>query len=85
MKTAGKGRRARPGKIRSGWHSLTPAELRVARLVSLGLSNRAVAEELVVSPHTVDTHLRHVFTKLNVSSRVQLTRQVLVHDTVENS
>ncbi|GHE49705.1 hypothetical protein GCM10018785_19030 [Streptomyces longispororuber] len=63
-----------------GWHSLTRAELRVARLVAIGLSNRAVAERLVVSPHTVDTHLRHVYAKLHIRSRVQLVRHALQHD-----
>ncbi|MFI9173116.1 response regulator transcription factor [Streptomyces lincolnensis] len=68
----------------SGWHSLTRAELRVARLVATGLTNRAVAERLVVSPHTVDTHLRHVYAKLSVRSRVQLVRHALQHDTSED-
>lgn len=82
MKTKDNGRRARPARARHGWPSLTPAELRVARLVALGLSNRAVARELVVSPHTVDSHLRHAFAKLGVASRVQLTRHVLLNDAV---
>ena len=60
-----------------GWTSLTPAEARVARLVVLGLTNRAVARRLAISPHTVDTHLRRVFGKLDVRSRVELTREVL--------
>ncbi|GAA2930129.1 helix-turn-helix transcriptional regulator [Streptomyces mexicanus] len=68
----------------SGWHSLTRAELRVARLVATGLSNRAVAERLVLSPHTVDTHLRHVYAKLAIRSRVQLVRHALLHDTAED-
>lgn len=60
-----------------GWTSLTPAEARVAGLVVLGLTNRAVARRLAISPHTVDTHLRRVFGKLRVRSRVELTREVL--------
>lgn len=63
-----------------GWPSLTPAELRVARLVVLGLTNRTVARQLAISPHTVDTHLRRVFGKLCVQSRVQLTREILTRD-----
>jgi PAS domain S-box-containing protein len=62
------------------WLSLTDAELKVARLVAQGLTNRETAERLVVSRHTVDSHLKHVFTKLTLSSRVQLTRALLAHD-----
>ncbi|MFF3330835.1 helix-turn-helix transcriptional regulator [Streptomyces sp. NPDC002888] len=62
---------------RTGWESLTEAELRVVRLVAEGLTNRATAARLFLSPHTVDTHLRHAFAKLGVSSRVELTRRVL--------
>ena len=54
---------------------MTDSELAVARLVAQGLSNRQVAERLFVSPHTVSSHLRHVFAKLGVNSRVELTRQ----------
>jgi DNA-binding CsgD family transcriptional regulator len=54
--------------------------LRVVRLVANGLTNRQVAARLFVSPHTVDSHLRHSFSKLGVTSRVELTRQVLTHD-----
>ncbi|WP_073945707.1 response regulator transcription factor [Streptomyces kebangsaanensis] len=80
MQTLKATRKARPSRPRSGWEALTPAELQVARLVAIGLSNRAVAEELMVSPHTVNTHVRNAFLKLGVSSRVQLTRQVLRHE-----
>ena len=55
---------------------MTDAELAVAELVAQGMSNREVAERLFVSPHTVSGHLRHVFTKLEVNSRVELTRLV---------
>jgi DNA-binding NarL/FixJ family response regulator len=53
---------------------LTEAEAAVADLVAMGLSNRDVATRLLVSPHTVDAHLRHIYSKLGISSRVQLTR-----------
>lgn len=65
---------------KTGWASLTPSELRVARVVAKGSTNRDAASELFVSPHTVDSHLRHAFTKLGVSSRVELTRLVMAHD-----
>jgi DNA-binding CsgD family transcriptional regulator len=62
----------------SGWAALTTSELTVARLVSEGLTNREVADRLFVSPHTVNSHLRHVFSKLGINSRVELAR--LAHD-----
>jgi DNA-binding CsgD family transcriptional regulator/tetratricopeptide (TPR) repeat protein len=57
-----------------GWASLTTAELTVARLVADGLTNREVADSLFVSPHTINSHLRHVFAKLDIHSRVELAR-----------
>jgi DNA-binding CsgD family transcriptional regulator len=62
------------------WASLTAAELRVTSCVARGLTNRAIAEELQVSRHTVDAHLKHVYVKLDIHSRVQLTLLVLQRD-----
>lgn len=67
-------RRERKGSPSS---SLTESEWRVARLVAEGLTNREVADQLFLSPHTVDSHLRHSFTKLGVNTRVELTRHIL--------
>jgi DNA-binding CsgD family transcriptional regulator/DNA-binding IscR family transcriptional regulator len=64
----------------SGWAAMTASELDVARLVAQGLTNREVAEQLFVSPHTVSSHLRHVFAKLDVNSRVELTRLAVQHE-----
>ena len=58
----------------TGWAAMTPAEVTVARLVAEGLTNRQVAERLFLSPHTVNSHLRHVFSKLGINSRVELAR-----------
>lgn len=60
-----------------GWDSLTEAELAVAEQVSQGLTNREAAARLYVSPSTIDFHLRQLFRKLDVRSRVELTRAVL--------
>ncbi|MET9293278.1 LuxR C-terminal-related transcriptional regulator [Streptomyces sp. NPDC003077] len=62
-----------------GWGTLTESERRVAVLVAEGLTNREVAKRLHISPHTVDSHLRHCFAKLAVNNRVALTRTVLDH------
>lgn len=63
-----------------GWSSLTEAERGVGDLVAEGLTNREVAARLFVSPHTVDAHLRHIFHKLGIRSRVELARMVAEHD-----
>ncbi len=61
-------------KPATGWAAMTKSELAVAQLVASGLTNREIAERLFVSPHTVNTHLRQVFAKLEVNSRVDVTR-----------
>ena len=53
---------------------MTDSELAVARLVAHGLTNREVAEQLFVSPHTVSSHLRSIFVKLDINSRLALAR-----------
>jgi predicted ATPase/class 3 adenylate cyclase/DNA-binding CsgD family transcriptional regulator len=67
-----RGERKRPT---SGWASLTPTELDVVGLVSEGLANKEIATRLFVSPRTVQTHLTHVYTKLGLTSRVQLAQE----------
>jgi len=71
-----RGERKRPA---SGWASLTPTERDVVRLVSEGLANNDIAARLFVSPRTVQTHLTHVYTKLGLSSRVQLAQEAARH------
>ena len=56
------------------WDSLTDTERTITDLVAQGLSNRQVASRVFLSTHTVAFHLRHVFWKLGVTSRVQLAR-----------
>lgn len=61
-----------PAPSRGAWDSLTRAERQVASLIAEGLSNREVAERLVISRHTVESHLKHIFAKLRISSRLAL-------------
>ena len=64
---------ARPRRLRlTGIESLTPSERRVAELAAGGLTNREVAEQLYVTKKTVETHLGHVYGKLEISSRSEL-------------
>jgi predicted ATPase/class 3 adenylate cyclase/DNA-binding CsgD family transcriptional regulator len=72
----GRGERKRPT---NGWASLTPTELDVVRLVSEGLGNKGIATRLFISPRTVQTHLTHVYTKLGLTSRVQLAQEATRH------
>ena len=72
----GRGERKRPT---TGWGSLTPTELDVVRLVGEGLPNKDIATRLFVSPRTIQSHLRHVYNKLNMSSRVQLAQEAARH------
>ena len=64
---------ARPRKaVYSGVESLTPSELRVARLAAEGRTNREIAQSLTVTEKTIETHMRHVFQKLDVGRRGEL-------------
>jgi DNA-binding CsgD family transcriptional regulator len=65
-----------------GWASLTHAELRVVSCLARGMSNRTIAEELSLSRHTVDAHLKHVYVKLDIHSRVELTVKAMQHGLV---
>lgn len=67
-------------RAQAGWSAMTESELAVARLVAQDLTNREVAEQLFVSPHTVSSHLRSIFAKLNINSRLALARVVAERD-----
>ena len=74
VRSAGTG--GRPPRPGFGWDSLTDIELEIADLVAQGLSNRQIAARIYRSRFTVDYHLRHIFQRLSISGRVQLTRIV---------
>ncbi len=70
------GKRGPGSRPVSGWASLTDAERRVALTVAEGRTNMEAAAVLHLSRHTVDFHLRHIFRKLNLESRVELAWSV---------
>ena len=70
----GHGRRRRPA---TGWASLTPTELDVARLVARHLPNPEIAQLLFISRATVKTHLVHIFAKLGIRSRSELAAEAI--------
>jgi DNA-binding CsgD family transcriptional regulator len=64
---------ARPRRAHiSGRDSLTPSELRVARMAAEGRTNNEIAQALFVTTRTIDAHLAHTYTKLGINSRRQL-------------
>jgi non-specific serine/threonine protein kinase len=62
-----------PWRMGGASPGLTDRELEVATLVAQGLTNRQIAERLVLSLRTVETHVSRVLTKLGLSTRGQLT------------
>lgn len=70
------------GDARESRHGLTRRELEVLRLLAAGMTNRAIADQLVVSPRTVDTHVTNMFTKLGISNRSSATAYAHRHDLV---
>lgn len=64
--------RSRPRRRGGGWDSLTTAEREVVALTTEGLTNREIAARLFISPRTVETHLTHVFAKLDLLGRPAL-------------
>jgi DNA-binding CsgD family transcriptional regulator len=73
IRRGARGTRRRPAH---GWASLTATELAVAQLATEGLTNPQIGQRLYISRYTVETHLKHVFAKLSLSSRVQLAAEV---------
>ncbi|MGW5779490.1 ATP-binding protein [Streptomyces sp. NPDC003863] len=80
LRAAGVRRRPSTAGLSDAWPEVTAAELRVVRLVARGLTNQQAAEHLSLSPHTLSSHLRRAFTKLDVTSRAELTRLVKHRD-----
>ncbi|OCB38875.1 LuxR family transcriptional regulator [Mycobacterium malmoense] len=63
-------------RAKTGWDSLTDSELKVVNLIAQGATNRSVAQQLHLSPHTVKTHVHNAFAKLGIASRAELARMM---------
>jgi DNA-binding CsgD family transcriptional regulator len=63
---------------------LTDTEVKVLRLVAQGLTDAQVAERRVISPHTVNSHLKSIYSKIGVSSRSAATRYAIDHGLLDN-
>lgn len=61
----------RPTSLREEIPALTPQEVRVLQLITEGLNNGTIAEILSLSPNTIKSHVRNIFSKLGVSDRTQ--------------
>lgn len=62
------------GRPAHGWDSLSDTERTIAHLINQALTNRQIASRVFLSPHTVNYHLRQIFRKLGIHSRVELVR-----------
>jgi len=60
----------------TAWHTLTPTEFKIANLIAAGKSNPDIAAELYLSRNTVQTHVSHILTKLNVQSRIDVACEI---------
>jgi two-component system response regulator NreC len=63
--------------------ALTPREAEILGLIGDGLTNRAIAERLVISPSTVQTHVGHIMEKLELSNRSELIRYAIRHGLIQ--
>jgi predicted ATPase/DNA-binding CsgD family transcriptional regulator len=76
-------RRARGPRRRppSGWASLTPTEAKVVELVAQGLTNRQISDRMFISTGTAKAHLAHIFKKLDVHNRAELSAHAVQQTT----
>jgi DNA-binding CsgD family transcriptional regulator len=74
LRRLGVQRRIVSPRVKTGWDSLTDAELTVVHLIAEGATNNSVAQQLHLSLHTVKTHVHNAFAKLDINTRAQLTQ-----------
>lgn len=76
--------RMRAGEEKDSYSSLTEREREILKLVAEGYTNNQIAEQLVISPKTVDTHRTHVMDKLNLHSRAELVKYAMRRGLLED-
>jgi len=76
--------RVHTGEEKDSYNSLTEREKEILKLVAEGYTNNQIAERLVISPKTVDTHRTHVMDKLNLHSRAELVKYAMRRGLLED-
>ncbi|HLI89311.1 MAG TPA: response regulator transcription factor [Ktedonobacteraceae bacterium] len=76
--------RVRTGEEKDSYSSLTEREREILKLVAEGYTNNQIAERLVISPKTVDTHRTHIMDKLNLHSRAELVKYAMRRGLLED-
>jgi two-component system response regulator NreC len=76
--------RVRTGEEKDSYSSLTEREREILKLVAEGYTNNQIAEQLIISPKTVDTHRTHVMDKLNLHSRAELVKYAMRRGLLED-
>jgi len=69
--------RVNSGEEKDSYSNLTEREREILKLVAEGYTNNQIAERLVISPKTVDTHRTHIMDKLNLHSRAELVKYAM--------
>ena len=72
MPPTGSPRRSTVARQAEPWHPLSAREFEVAQLVAAGLTNRQIADQLVLSPKTISAHITHILTKLGAARRAEI-------------
>ncbi|HEV7129536.1 MAG TPA: response regulator transcription factor [Ktedonobacterales bacterium] len=76
--------RVRSGEERDSYSELTEREREILKLVAEGFTNNQIAERLVISPKTVDTHRTHIMDKLNLHNRAELVKYAMRRGLIED-
>src|SRR5437016_8035114 len=76
--------RVRTGEERDSYSCLTEREREILKLVAEGYTNNQIAERLIISPKTVDTHRTHIMDKLNMHSRAELIKNAMRRGLLED-